>query len=149
MKGLKISVLALAAAGLMVMEGCKKYDEGPALSFRSRAERVANTWRVAKYLEGGVDMTNDQSQYPNGDWTFEKKGDLTVSSTVIGIMVTASGTWDFTDSVNKISYTFTGGGTTTTGEARILMLKEKEMWLRDEMGNSDPADDKEYHFLPN
>lgn len=149
MKGLKVSLFALATVGLITFESCKKYEEGPGLSFRSRAERVANTWRVAKYLEGGIDVTNDESAYPNGNWTFEKEGDLSVSTTVLGIMVTANGTWDFTSNDEKISYTFTGGGSTTTGEAQILMLKEKEMWLKDEMGNDDPSDDKEYHFLPN
>ena len=38
--------------------------------------------------------------------------------------------------------------TNTTGEAKILMLKEKEMWLRDEMGTTDDTDDREYHFVP-
>lgn len=149
MKQLKISLFAFAAVGLIAMESCKKYEEGPGLSFRSRAERVANTWRVAKYLEGGIDVTNDESAYPNGNWIFEKEGDLSVSTTVLGIMVTATGTWDFASNDEVISYIFSGGGNTTTGEAQILMLKEKEMWLRDEMGNDDPSDDKEYHFLPN
>ncbi|UPT65291.1 MAG: hypothetical protein M0D57_12030 [Sphingobacteriales bacterium JAD_PAG50586_3] len=43
MKQLKISLFAFALVALVAMEGCKKYEEGPGLSFRSRAERVANT----------------------------------------------------------------------------------------------------------
>lgn len=148
MKRMHVIMLAVALTGITVMESCKKYEEGPGLSFRSRKERVANVWRVGKYIEGGIDKTNQEGEYPNGQWVFSKNGDLSVSTTVLGVLITATGSWDLIDNDNKISYTYTVGNSTVTGEAVILMLKEKEMWLRDEMGNTDPADDQEYHFVP-
>ena len=73
-----------AIAAVTIFESCKKYEEGPGLSFRSREERIANTWRVGKYMEGGIDLTNDEASYPNDKWVFSRDGDLSVSTIIIG-----------------------------------------------------------------
>jgi len=39
--------------------GCKKYEEGPAMSLRSKKGRVANKWKVDAYLKNGTDMISD------------------------------------------------------------------------------------------
>ncbi len=58
-----------------INQGCKKYEEGPMISLRSKTERVANTWKVEKYLKNGVDETADRaSKKRNYTETFTKDG---------------------------------------------------------------------------
>jgi hypothetical protein len=61
----KISLLALLfiALTLTSIQGCKKYEDGPAISLRSRSARLSNTWRVENYKVNGDDYTSLVSGY--------------------------------------------------------------------------------------
>jgi len=59
---------------LMVVGGCKKYDEGPLISLRSKEKRLCQEWKVDKYLLNGEDFTFYEEQY----WTFEQNGDFLI-----------------------------------------------------------------------
>lgn len=126
---------------LVTMVGCKKYEEGPLLSLRSKNERVANSWRVGQALENGIDVTD---QYHKFDYEISKEGKVTLNAnyTILGadyIYVT-SGDWAFLNNKEKISFDFDGSDHST--EYTILKLKEEEMWL--------VSDDSELemHFIP-
>ena len=39
----------------IVFSGCKKYKEGPLISFRTVTMRIMGTWQVTEYISNGVD----------------------------------------------------------------------------------------------
>src|SRR5688572_24864194 len=95
----KIIVLALCIITLGTLNSCKKYEDGPAFSLRSKKSRVAAEWNVKKYTYGGVDVLtekNDDVMFCNtGDpvnysesitytYTFDltKEGDITLTVVV-------------------------------------------------------------------
>ena len=38
---------------------CKKYEDGPTVSLRTKKARVVNKWKVDSYYINGVDKTTD------------------------------------------------------------------------------------------
>ncbi len=40
---------------ISIFSGCKKYKEGPLVSFRSPINRIEGKWKVEKYLISGID----------------------------------------------------------------------------------------------
>ena len=126
----KISLLSLFVV-MLTLSSCKKYDEGPMLSLRSKTERVANVWKVAKAtaLLTNTDVTDD---FKDDYIEFTKDGDY-LSSGV------KAGTWAFTGDKDKIIVDYTGGIAYTY---KIIKLKEKEFWIKDDDGTL------ELHFEP-
>ncbi|UPT65292.1 MAG: hypothetical protein M0D57_12035 [Sphingobacteriales bacterium JAD_PAG50586_3] len=140
MKKTTVVIFAALIAGVTVFESCKKYEEGPGLSLRSRKERVANTWEIEKVLVGGVEQTNPSSETV----TFDKDGK--VSSTFNG--TTFEGTWELTNDDEQIEVKITFNGISSTSSYKIIKLKEKEFWIRDENDANDSSDDVETHYEP-
>lgn len=127
-------LLLIVAFTITATVGCKKYPEGPAISLHSRAERVANTWKVENYKINGTDYTSLVSGY---EQTFSKDGAYSFSwgST------NGSGTWVFQNDEAEIRITGTNNQSSET--LYILKLKEKEFWYYIMDGN----DKQEYHLL--
>jgi hypothetical protein len=46
----------------MALSACKKYPEGPLISFRSAKNRVVGTWNVDKFYINSVDSTDEYNQ---------------------------------------------------------------------------------------
>src|SRR4051812_28318718 len=69
----KVTLLIILLAGITIpaIQSCKKYSEGPALSFRSKTERVANTWKIDNYKVNGSDYTSLVAGYVE---TYSKDG---------------------------------------------------------------------------
>lgn len=61
-------------------QGCKKYDEGPAFSLRSKKTRLIGEWEVTSYLENEKDVLNNGEKviigYDNCQYTETYKGNL-------------------------------------------------------------------------
>ncbi|MCX7861815.1 MAG: hypothetical protein N2449_02335 [Bacteroidales bacterium] len=111
---------------LSLLLSCKKYEEGPFISFRSKEERLANTWKVAKYFENGVDKTNDFNNVFNGyAMTINKDNSYSLSYKLFSLMpYSESGTWFF--NTDKTSVTFKKNNSSSTW--KILKLYEEELW---------------------
>ena len=81
---------------------CKKYDDGPLISLRSRSERVANNWRVEKAIDNGKDVSGDFDKY---NVSLSKGGNayLTAHYTFIGVEYNyaTNGTWRFENNEEK------------------------------------------------
>jgi len=122
MKTITTAVMCAALLCLFLI-GCKKYDEGPGLSFRSKSERVANVWKIS-YAYDIKDTLIVTGDYTGETWEFNKSGGFTERSNGI---IDKTGTWNFISNKEKITVNLPGDTTTFT----ILMLKEKEMWLKD------------------
>lgn len=137
----KITLLSTIIIFAGIMFSCKKYEEGPNVSFRARKERVANTWKIGKALRNNEDVT---SKYDNYELYLSKDGDakLTFKSSFLGVdySIDTDGTWEFQDKDEKIFLNFKNDDADNT--YTILKLKEEEMWLR-ETGGED-----ELHLVP-
>lgn len=124
MKNLRILSLALLAV-TFVLGSCSKYEEGPALSLRTKKARVANTWKADKYVsDDGTETTaNDETTSE-----YDKDGTVTITSGSTSF----SGTWEFNSDKTGIETTFDFGGVTQTSTSIIIKLKNDEMWITDE-----------------
>lgn len=138
---MKKTLLLPALAILLSHTACKKYAEGPMLSLRSKTERVANNWKIGQALDNGSDVTSDYNKF---ELDLGKGGHAKLSAeyTFFGNKITYSteGTWVFVSNKEKISFDFENDD--ADGVYRILRLKEKEMWLKEDGGNV------ELHFVP-
>ena len=113
-------VLVLVAFGFS-MNSCKKYEDGPTLSLRSKSARLVNTWVIEKAMNAGIDVT---SMYPT-DYQLSIMKDNTYEIATNGLKI--SGTWEFTE--DKEGLKLTQSTTGTEFVYTILMLKNKELTL--------------------
>lgn len=136
----------LGLIGLITLNSCKKYEEGPRLSFRSKKERVSNTWKVDKYFENGVDETAEfKTKKINYVETFTEDGVWSYSYIhENGDYKADIGMWEFDKNSDKEEIDRNAGGSTWE-ELHILRLKEKEFWF----WYMDSGERKEFHLIPN
>ena len=114
------SIILIISASLT---GCKKYEEGPALSLRSKTARVVNTWKVESYTINGVDITSSLTSI-NYTETYDKDGNYSYNSSA----GTSSGKWEFQSDKEQILRSGVSGQGSSTETLFILRLKEREFW---------------------
>lgn len=139
---------------ILLFNQCKKYPEGPAISFRSKAERLANSWKIEKLLINNVDSTTAYTNLVK-DYTVNiiKSGSYNITYYVTvpffgNISNTESGVWAFTSDKKSVTLTpqsIAIGSLPAPSTGQILKLKEKELWTRSIDGNGKTT---EYHFIP-
>jgi hypothetical protein len=139
---------------ILFFSECKKYPEGPYLSFRSKKERIANTWKIGALIISDVDST---SYYTNllKDYTISmsKGGAYTISYyvtlPVIGnLSNTESGNWTLSSDKKTITINPTSiaiGSLPSSSSWQILKLYEKDFRVRTFDSNGKKT---EYHFIP-
>ncbi|HEX8547064.1 MAG TPA: hypothetical protein VF691_08900 [Cytophagaceae bacterium] len=127
MKTNKIFLLLIVITSLF--SACRKYDEGPAISVRSRKERIANNWKIDKAYSNGNDVTQYYTAY---DLEFTKGGDakLIANFNIGGTVFSfdSKGTWSFEDNDEKLRLDLENNLADKT--YNILKLEEKELWLK-------------------
>ena len=132
----RISTFVILIAVLVIATnmGCKKYPEGPMISFHSRAERVANTWKVDNYKINGSDYTSLVAGYTE---MYTKEGNYSYSWGGVN----GTGTWVFQNKDSEIRITGTSNQSDYT--LVILKLEEKQFWYY----YMDGKDKKEFHMI--
>ncbi len=138
----KVILLALLGASIVLSEaGCKKYEDGPGISFVSRKDRISNTWKIEQVTQNGEDVTVQyNSNNANFRYDINKNGSITASGTVLSIPYNVSGSWTFQSNDEEIRVSFPNTGDVVY---IILRLKQKELWLK-EVNNGNTY---EYHFI--
>ncbi len=131
-----IHLIVFSTFLITVTQSCKKYPDGPAFSLRTRAERVANTWKVENYKINGSDYTSLVSDYTE---TFTKKGSYSYSWSVLD----GSGTWSFQNKDEEIK--LNGSDSQSSRKLFIMKLEEKSFWYYYMDGN----DKHELHLIAN
>lgn len=126
MKTLKLTTLLLAVALVFGSTSCK-YEEGPALSLRTKKARIAGEWNIEKYVDANG---NETPETDSPVITFEKDGKGEVSYTFLGTTTTIPFEWEFTDSKKKLKIDIDG----SSDEEEILRLTNEEMWTVDTDG---------------
>ncbi len=125
----KIMILSLALImGAMSFNSCKKYEEGPGISLRSKTGRLTGEWKMVKQFDSGIDVT---SIYADEVETFEfvKGGDFIHKITEGNEVNTQEGKWEWGDKKESVKVSFQLGSTTFSQIYTIVQLKNKEMVL--------------------
>lgn len=124
----KINFILSLILVCIIVFSCKKYPEGPTISFRSKTERLSNSWHVKQYIENGIDKTNDfNNVFQNYILTIRNDLSYTVSYKLLGVLnYNEFGNWAF--NTNKTGITFKNNANNNTTNWTILKLMEKELW---------------------
>lgn len=150
----QLAILILMLAGSLLLTECRKYPEGPAISLRSKKERVANTWKLDALLSHDVDSTAYFTNFfKDYTVTLTKGGSYTISYyvTVQGfgnVSNTESGSWSFSSGKEDLRITPQSvaiGNLPSPSVYQIMKLYEKQLWLR--TFNADGSS-REYRFSP-
>lgn len=125
---------------------CKKYDEGPGFSLRTKKARLCNEWSVKQYFENHEDKTSSyRNLIPEEVMELKKNGTYSyneVSNWPWGSPSDA-GKWEWKD--DKESFVTTSETQSKTTEYHVLKLKESELWVEttDSTGKL-----LEFHYVP-
>lgn len=135
--------LILIALPLLILAGCGKYEDGPALSLRTKKERVCNNWQVSSAYQNGNDRTSEFNAAFAGYMLDIRKDDTySLSFSPFGIgSVQDNGRWEFTSDKMQIRLIDSDGD---VSQYIILRLKEKEFWVR----FTDNGNEWEVHLVP-
>jgi hypothetical protein len=128
------AIIIISGLMLFGIQSCKKYEDGPMIDFHTRAERVANKWKVDNYKVNGTDYTSLFSDYTE---TYTKAGAYSYQWGILS----GTGTWAFQNNDKEIKLT----GTTNQNSYTLVILKleEKQFWYYYMDGN----DKKEFHMI--
>lgn len=114
----KVIFVITMLLGVTAFFSCRKYEEGPLISFRSKTSRVANDWAVKSVY---VNAEYDASHAQTGKlFSFTKEGRFTINND-------SAGSWRFIDDYAVIYLKY--DDKVTIKEYTISKLKEKEMWM--------------------
>ena len=126
---MKKSIIALAAVvslGLGLVS-CDKYEDGPAMSFRAKTERMANTWKYEYFLENDKDVT---ARVDSTTLEILNNGAFTITDNSDSIPAVVEGFWYFLNDVDLILYYTKPLLADDRDTLEITRLKEKELHLR-------------------
>jgi len=102
MMGNKIIYSIILALGIgLTQSSCSKYEDGPAISFRSTTSRLTNHWKFSKVTLNSVDITNQFSGY---EWEIREDGIINVS---VNSVQTKTGTWQIDK--DKLVFNYSNG----------------------------------------
>lgn len=124
----KPSVLLLTLIlTLVTLVSCKKYEDGPILSFRSKKERIANSWRAETTTRDGNTLAKDakvEQAY------FNKDGEaIVVMNGILNVPLSLEGTWEFDESKESINLDLISGSEIYQDSWKITRLKENSLWV--------------------
>ena len=95
---MKNLLFILSLTLLLVASSCKKYEDGPSFSLRSKKERLSNNWKINKYFVGDVDKTDAYTAIHNKQiFTISKSGLYTLSYDSSSVIKVDQGIWRFAD----------------------------------------------------
>lgn len=125
-----LRTLALLFVMAVAFTGCKKYEEGPKLSLRTKKARLCHEWKVTNINVNGVDVTPITAFDIKLD--IEKNGSYKLS--ISGL--TDEGKWELGEDKDDIYMTSNVAGSVEQAY-RILKLENKEIWFRSTAPNGD------------
>jgi hypothetical protein len=111
----------------IVFSACKKYPEGPSFTLLTKKARIANTWKLDKYYESGVDKTSDAMNIFKDFKLIIDKNNMKYSKsfTALGLLPYGeSGSWKFSSDQNNIDFT-PDNSIIAAYSWKILLLKNK------------------------
>lgn len=138
MKKRIILTLTIALVSMFTITSCKKYEEGPGLSLRSKTARLAEDWVIEKYIYNGEDRTEEAKALFGPDFSFTIKdgGTYTINGDF-----SDEGKWELIENKEVLQLTPKDGEII---KYTILKLKNEELWLR----YAEDGDVEDVHYMP-
>ncbi len=139
MKTLRNTALAILIG--IGLTSCSKYEDGPAISFVSKVERIENDWEIEKAERNGENVTEEYDQYElylNEDYTARLVAVYTSDN--ITFQYETDGNWEFENDKEELKLDFENDDADNT--YIILRLKKDELWLENK------EDGTELHLEP-
>ena len=134
-----IVALIFATTISTILPSCKKGDNDPIVSLRTRKDRFTNTWTLVKYEKNGVIQDLNGTTYIYNAFN---NGTLkrTVEGTIFGYPVRSisDGTWMFMNDDEDVKIIISNDTTIYN----IQRLASKELWLK----RTDNGDTYIYYF---
>lgn len=134
-----LTALIVATTITIILPSCKKGDDDPIISLKTRNERFTNTWTLTKYEKNGVSQDLNGATYVynafnNGTLT------RTIEGSIFGFptRMVNEGTWSFLNDDEDVKIIITN----ETVIYNIQRLASKELWLK----RTDNADTYIYYF---
>lgn len=121
---------------IFAFSSCSKYEEGPAVSLRTKKARLCQQWYADELISGTATIQLDPSEnfidiYKNGEYKFSSAGWWNYTGT---------GSWEFSDDKEELRISLVQQNgmqyLVTTYTYDILKLTNKKLWLRDEQGQT-------------
>ena len=129
----KILAAAVIGSGILGLESCKKYDDGPGFSLLSKKGRLTGEWD----LTGGNVADDNDDRYNVWELIFEfqKDGDFEMRSSYSGTWYgpyESKGEWSWVHNKERINIEWDDGG---SFELHINRLTNKEFWCETGYGD--------------
>lgn len=128
MKNLKIYFVAtLIAVFSLTFSSCKKGEDDPVVSLKTRKDRFTNTWVLTKYEKNGVNQDISGSTY-----TYDVFNNGTLTQTIEGSVFgfptrsVKNGNWEFVNDEEDVKITIDDSPTTYN----VQRLASNELWLK-------------------
>ena len=135
MKKISVLLIAFTLISLSLLQSCK-YEEGPALSLRTKKSRITGTWKVEKITEKDGDIyTPDENN--NIRYSFNKSGTGDYIFKIFGITTSQLLDWEFTNSKKRLKITYENGDVVNTeilrltNEQLIVLTTDGDRWELD------------------
>ena len=129
-----------------VVISCGKYEEGPGFSLMPKSSRLINDWVFESKYVNGVEQA--LTAIDNAiTYSVQKDNKLEYTYTYGVISLTGEGTWEFSDSKESVTFSYTVSGTTYNQELVILRLTSKEFWAEETISVGGLSTVNEYHFV--
>jgi hypothetical protein len=81
----------VVAVTLFFMASCSKFEDGPAISFRSKENRLTGKWKLTKWTEKGEDVTMLRTDSNEVFYEFFEEKTM---SYLVGLNQAIEGTWE-------------------------------------------------------
>ncbi|MFK7970843.1 MAG: hypothetical protein AB8F95_10770 [Bacteroidia bacterium] len=121
--------LTIALLAVSLLFGCKRYEDGPVISFKSRTERVQNEWKANVFSRNDLNEL-DQYEYMNVTVDADR---FVIEAKFLNedSVYRFDAAWELASLDRQIKTTFPS---TVTNEDALLYfdifkLKEDELWL--------------------
>ena len=121
----------------LAVSSCKKFEEGPKLSLKKDAKRLAGRWVPSQFVDSNGTVDNDVAD--EEQMTFTEDGGVTLHTNGLGDL---TGTWTFNDDHTELTTSYTILGITSTNTMTVIKLKNKELGLRE-------SDNDVYYYTKN
>jgi hypothetical protein len=134
MKNFSIMILA---GMILLSTSCKKYEDGPSISFLSKKSRICGIWKIESVYYNGINITQQNSYfYSSSIYEFDIDKNFVYSfPTCQGSFQLIEGNWELDSQKESITMKSESGA--VLKEMKILRLKAKEMWVMETNGRDE------------
>lgn len=119
----------VACSLLLTIHGCKKYEEGPYLSFQGKFDRVVNVWKAKNVFRGLTDVT---AWYTDWELDLREDGRLVLTDRdELDSLVVQNGFWDLVNDNEDLQFVYADPPVSPDrATVMITKLKDDALWYQ-------------------